>query len=440
MKHLIFILLTAFSVGVAVASPPNVIIVMTDDQGYGELSCHGNPVLKTPNLDKLHSQSLRLVDYHAAPMCTPTRGQLMTGCDAARNGAINVSSGRTLLRPELSTMADIFAASGYSTGIFGKWHLGDNYPFRPQDRGFEETLWFPSSHVNSVPDAWNNDYFDDTYIRNGNREKYEGFCTDVFFRESMAWMRKCASVKKPFFLYLPTNAPHQPHYAPAEDIKAIEDAFRSSSLEELDSELMKHLVPYLAMIRNIDTNMGRLEEFLQSNGLAENTILIFTSDNGTTFGHRYYPCGMRGWKTTLWEGGHRVPFFLRWPSGGLKAPSDINGLTQVQDVLPTLIELCGLKKSADLSFDGISLVPVLKGSAPVPDDRMLVINYSRMPWHSYPMPHSRSLMRREGAGVLWKRWRLLEEINAFTIWSRIRCRRKMLFMNILKLPLSFVII
>ena len=404
-----------FSVLSLFASNPNVILVMTDDQGYGELSCHGNPVLETPNLDKLHSGSLRFVDYHAAPMCTPTRGQLMTGCDAARNGAINVSSGRTLMRPELPSMPEIFAASGYTTAIFGKWHLGDNYPFRPQDRGFQETLWFPSSHVSSVPDVWNNDYFDDTYMHNGRRVKYAGYCTDVFFREAMAWMKKCADENKPFFLYLPTNAPHQPHFAPAEDIKAIEKAFKTSSLNDLEPDLMEHLVPYLAMIRNIDTNMGRLERFVQKNGLAENTILIFTSDNGSTFGHRYYPCGMRGWKTTLWEGGHRVPFFLRWPAGGLKTPSDIKGLTQVQDVLPTLVDLCGLKTPADASFDGISLMPALKGVSPVPEDRMLVINYSRMPWHSYPMPHSRSLMRRDGAGVLWKRWRLLTDNRLYNL-------------------------
>jgi len=163
------------------AKRPNVIIVMTDDQGYGELSVHGNPILKTPHLDRLHSQSLRLTDFHVAPMCTPTRGQLLTGTDAARNAAINVSAGRTLLRASLPTMADFFQDNGYRTGIFGKWHLGDNYPFRPQDRGFEETLWFPSSHINSVPDWWNNDYFDDTYMVNGKRKLMPGYCTDVYF-------------------------------------------------------------------------------------------------------------------------------------------------------------------------------------------------------------------------------------------------------------------
>src|SRR5688572_10003975 len=153
------------------AEPPNVIIIMTDDQGYGDLSCHGNPVLQTPHLDRLHAESVRLTDFHVAPMCTPTRSQLLTGTDALANGAMNVSSGRTLMRHGLPTIAGEFARQGYRTGIFGKWHLGENYPHRPQDRGFQESLWYPSSHISSAPDYWNNDYFDDVYRRNGGLEQ-----------------------------------------------------------------------------------------------------------------------------------------------------------------------------------------------------------------------------------------------------------------------------
>ena len=204
------------------ADRPNVIIVITDDQGYGDLACHGNPVALTPNLDRLHDESVRFTDFHAAPMCTPTRGQLLTGLDAARNGALNVSSGRTLLRANLPTMADIFRDVGYRTGLFGKWHLGDNYPFRPQDRGFEETLWFPSTHINSLPDYWENDYFDDVYRHNGRRERYEGYCTKVFFDEAMRWINNRVEAEEPFLAYLPTNAPHAPLWVPAEDREAGE--------------------------------------------------------------------------------------------------------------------------------------------------------------------------------------------------------------------------
>jgi arylsulfatase len=401
------------------ASRPNVILIITDDQGYGDLGCHGNPVAQTPHEDQLHAESIRLTDFHAAPMCTPTRGQLMTGLDAARNGAVNVSSGRTLLRADLPTMADLFRAGGYRTGVFGKWHLGDNYPYRPQDRGFEESLWFPSSHISSLPDYWENDYFDDVYCRNGTRVRYEGYCTEVFFREAMAWMRAQAEKDAPFFAYLPTNAPHAPLYVPAEDREAIERVFaaREAALPELTPQQRRHIIRFLAMIRNLDTQVGRLRAFLRDQGIERNTLLIFMTDNGSTFGPLYYNAGMRGAKCSLWEGGHRVPCFIHWPDGDLGAPRDVQGLTQVQDILPTLIDLCGLEAPAGPPLDGISLAPVLRDGEPVPQDRMLAVNYSRMPRFDYPSPDSASIMRREGTAVLWKRWRLLEATALYDLGS-----------------------
>jgi len=407
---------------------PNVILIMTDDQGYGELSCHGNPILKTPNLDRLHARSLRLTDYHAAPMCTPTRGQLLTGTDAARNGAVNVSSGRALLNTRYPTMGDVFSRNGYRTALFGKWHLGDNYPYRPEDRGFQETLWFPSSHIGSVPDFWGNDYTDDTYQHNGTRQAYQGYCTDVFFQNAMDWMadvtrqdkpnatagpvrRRDTSTARPFFTYLPLNAPHGPLHAPDADLAAMRAVFDTSRIAAtLAPALRKDLLTYLAMIRNIDINVGRLLDFLGKNNLLDNTILIFTTDNGSTYGNQYYPAGMRGKKTELWEGGHRVPFFVSWPKGLGSTARDLAGLAQAQDVLPTLIDLCGLTPTAPNSLlDGVSLAPALRGNSPIDPDRILVINYSRMPSAlDYPSPVSPSIMKRDGAAVLWKRWRLLE--------------------------------
>ena len=248
---------------------PNVIIVMTDDQGYGEFACHGNPIAQSPNIDRLAAKSVRLTDFHVAPMCTPTRGQLMTGLDAFRNGAINVSSGRTLLRPELATMADVFPKGGYRTGMFGKWHLGDNYPFRPEDRGFDEAIWFPSSHINSVPDFWDNDYFDDTYIHNRQRERYEGYCTDVFFREAMAWIGSSTSPKQPFFAYLPLNSAHWPWFVPDEYRQPVRDAMRQRPelVHHLSETKRESLVSFLAMGANIDDNVGRLDQFLAERGL-----------------------------------------------------------------------------------------------------------------------------------------------------------------------------
>lgn len=398
---------------------PNVILIITDDQGYGDLACHGNPVAQTPHLDRLHAQSIRLTDFHAAPMCTPTRGQLLTGLDAARNGAVNVSSGRTLLRADLQTMADLFRADGYRTGVFGKWHLGDNYPYRPQDRGFEESLWFPSSHISSLPDYWENDYFDDVYCHNGERKRYQGYCTEVFFREAMNWLGDRAAADEPFFAYLPTNAPHAPLWVPSEDREAMEAAFAEHEhlLPDLTPELRQNIIRFLAMIRNLDGYVGQLRGFLRERGIDRNTLLIFMTDNGSTFGPTYYNAGMRGAKMSLWEGGHRVPCFMHWPDGDLGEPRDIDGLTQVQDILPTLIDFCGLSAPDGPPMDGISLAATLRGEESVPTERMLPINYSRMARYDYPTPDSQSVIRREGAAVLWQRWRLLEGTALYNLDS-----------------------
>jgi len=398
---------------------PNVIIIMTDDQGYGDLGCHGNPIAITPCLDQLHSESVRLADFHAAPMCTATRGQLLTGIDAARNGAVNVSSGRSLLRKDLPTMADHFKAGGYRTGLFGKWHLGDNYPFRPQDRGFEETLWFPSSHISSAPDYWENDYFDDVYCRNGKRELMEGYCTEVFFREAQKWMKQCIDNDEPFLAWLPTNAPHAPWFAPKADIEATEAAFDAGKhlLPEQDQQSRSNITRFLSLIRNVDTQVGLLRKFLAREGVEQNTLLIFATDNGSTLGPTYYNAGMKGAKCTLWEGGHRVPCFWHWPDGQLGASRDIDGLTEMQDILPTIAEFCDVPIRS-VSPDGISLASALRGKEPVPTDRILPINYSRMPFGSefnLPSPNSPAIMQRDEAAILWRRWRLLEGNSLYNL-------------------------
>jgi len=369
---------------------PNVIIVLTDDQGYGDLSCHGNPKVKTPHLDRLASESVRFADFHVAPMCTPTRGQLLTGRDALANGAMNVSSGRTLLRQGIPTMAESFAANGYRTGQFGKWHLGDNYPYRPHDRGFQESVWFPSSHIPSAPDHWNNDYFDDVYRHNGSLQKYEGYCTDVFFREAMNWIGR-AEKQQPFFAYIALNAAHGPLFVP--------DKYR-----EPYRHLPRNVASFCGMIANIDENVGRLEIFLRENSLREDTILIFMTDNGGTAGVPIYNAGMRGRKIDLYDGGHRVPFFIRWPAGNLRPAGDIDELTECQDVLPTLIELCGLQPPERTTFDGTSLAGLLRGERDALPDRMLVVQFSRM---NAPQP-------REGdAAVLWGKWRLVNDSELY---------------------------
>jgi arylsulfatase len=375
------------------AEKPNVVIILTDDQGYGDLSSHGNPRLKTPMLDRLYAESIRLTDFHASPMCTPTRSQLMTGRDALATHAMNVSSGRTLLRRDLPTMAEIFARAGYQTGIFGKWHLGDSYPYRPEDRGFREALWFPSSHIGSASDAWNNDYFNDEYRHNGGRQRYSGYCTDVFFGEAMKWIRTQAQASHPFFAYIALNAAHGPLF--------VEDRYR-----KMFAGLPPNLASFFGMIVNIDENLGKFDDMLRSAGLRDNTILLFMTDNGGTAGVEFYNAGMRGRKVTLWEGGHRVPCFWRWPKGALAGGKDVDELTQVQDVLPTLMELCDVSTPPGARFDGVSLARLLRGEERNLTDRMLVVQFSRM-----------NVGRPQwgDAAVLWRKWRLVANNELYDV-------------------------
>lgn len=375
--------------GLPGAARPNVLVVMTDDQGYGDLSCHGNPVLKTPNLDRLHDRSVRFTDFHVAPMCTPTRGQLLTGRDALDNGATFVCLGRSMVRRAVPTLPEMLRRAGYRTALFGKWHLGDSYPHRPLDRGFEKVVRHGAWGITSIPDYFPNDYFDDTYYTDGKPVKYRGYCTDVWFEEAMTWMAEKGEAGEPFFAYLATNVPHSPHW--------VKDHYS-------DPYRGRGPAKFFGMIANLDENMGRLETFLEEKGLRENTILVFLTDNGTAAGEKVFNAGMRGKKRSLYEGGHRVPLFVRWPAGGLGDPRDIDTLAHVQDLAPTLLDLLGIETPEDASFDGTSLAALLRGSrSGLPDpDRKLVIQYQHAP-------------RKWDAAVLWKTWRLVHGEELYQI-------------------------
>src|SRR5574340_165603 len=365
----------------APAARPNVIIILTDDQGYGDLSAHGHPEIRTPNIDRLHGESVRFTDFHSSPMCTPTRAQLMTGRDSLYSGAMNVSSGRTPLRTDIPTMPEAFRAGGYRTGIFGKWHLGDTYPYRPEDRGFEEAVWYASSHIGAVPDAWNNDYFNDRYRHNGHLQQYSGYSGDVFVEESMRWIRRANGS---FLAYIPLNVAHGPLFVPARFLEPYR-------------HLPERIARYSAMVANIDYNVGRIEAMLHETGLRQNTILIYMSDNGATKGTLRFTAGMKGTKTELYEGGHRVPCFVRWPAG-VRGGRDVSDLAEMQDMFPTLTDLCGLKRPARFQPDGVSLAPVLTGKAKQLPDRMAVVQFSRM---------NDSFPRKNDAAVMWNKWRLI---------------------------------
>jgi arylsulfatase len=369
------------------AKRPNVLIILTDDQGYGDFSCHGNPILKTPNLDKLHAASIRLTDFHVAPMCTPTRGQLMSGVDALKNRACSVTAGRALLRRDLPTMADVFRNSGYRTGIFGKWHLGDNYPYRPMDRGFDEAMYHLGFGMSSAPE-FTNDYFNGTYRHNGTPKRFSGYCADFWFAQAMDWMRRNQAAGQPFFCYLPTNTPHGPAWVD----------------EKYSDPYNRPMLPkdFFGMIANLDENMGKLETFLREQGLFDNTLVIFMTDNGATAGFQVWNAGMRGRKTQIHEGGHRVPCFVRWPQGQLRKPADVNVPAQIQDLLPTLIDLCALKKPAKAAFDGSSLARVLQGKAADAGDRMMIVQYGQIP-------------KKFESTVIWGKWRLVNGAELYDI-------------------------
>lgn len=373
------------------AAKPNILIILADDQGMGDFSCYGNPVLKTPNLDRLREQCVRLADFHSTPMCTPTRGQLLTGQDAVRNGATSVTGGRSFIRPGIPTLPEMFAKAGYRTGLFGKWHLGDNYPHRPMDRGFQEVISMRGWGFTSAPE-FGNTLWDGRYLHNGVEKKFSGYNTDFWFESAKSWMKEKRDAKQPFLCYLPLTAPHIPLDAP----KKYTEPYEKLRLEapEKYHNSGEGAAKFFGMIANIDENIEKLESFLRETGLRENTILIYMTDNGGTAGVKVWNAGLRDGKTTFYDGGHRVPFWIRWPAGGLGEPRDISTPTQAQDILPTLLDLCGVKAPAAARFDGVSLASWLRGKAPE-SDRKFVVQYSR------------AKLEKWESAVVWNQWRLV---------------------------------
>ncbi|GAB5560497.1 MAG: arylsulfatase [Synoicihabitans sp.] len=381
---------------------PNVILIITDDQGYGDISAHGNPLLKTPAMDRLHADSIRLIDFHVDPTCAPTRGALMTGKYSASVGVwLTFGSRHHLYRHEI-TMADVFKQNGYRTGIFGKWHLGDNYPFRPMDRGFDESLIHGGGVVGETPDHWANNYYDDIYSRNGQPERVSGYCTDVWFNAATKFIEQ--NQDRPFFAYISTNAPHGPLHVP--------EKYREPYADHPDHD------EFYGMVANIDENLDRLRHRLDELDLSRETILVFMTDNGTNGGavmapHNRndwtasgYNAGMRGRKTSRYEGGHRVPLFIHWPSGGLTGGKDLDGVTAHIDLLPTLIELCELKNDLGAKFDGISLASALHTLAPANPERTVIVHdQSRF---NQPIGEG-ELIKGKDFAVMKGSWRLVGE-------------------------------
>jgi arylsulfatase A-like enzyme len=362
MARLLILIFTALLVR---SSQPNVILILTDDQGYGDLGRHGHPLLKTPHTDRLHDESVRFDNFYVSPSCSPTRAALLTGMHEFRNGVTHTQQPREHLNVDATILPQLLQAAGYRTGFIGKWHLGGGKGYAPQHRGFQ---WWATNeggpHVHFNPDM----------IRNGKREKRQGFREDLFFDEAMAFIE--AESEKPFFCYLATYSPHTPLAAP--------EAFIAPFRDKVDEEK----ATYLAMIANIDANVGRLLAFLGERDLEKDTIVIFMNDNGVTKGLDVYNAGMRGCKCTIWEGGSRAMSFWRWP--GHWQPHKVDKLTAHLDIVPTLCELAGAPVPKGL--DGFSLVPLLEAHTPIKwhDNRLLFHHVARWPGglaasHKYAM-------------------------------------------------------
>jgi arylsulfatase A-like enzyme len=379
---------------------PNIVFIITDDQGYGDLGCHHNSIIHTPNINKLYDESTRFTDYHVGPTCAPTRAGLMTGRYHNSTGVWHTIGGRSLLRKNEVSLAELMRRNGYRTGIFGKWHLGDNYPYRPHDRGFEEAIVHGGGGIGQTPDYWGNDYFDDTYFDKGTPRKFEGYCTDVFFSLAKDFISRHR--ESPFFCYISTNAPHSPYQ--------VEDKYADLYRGQVPEERAR----FYGMITNIDENVGKLREWLQQEGLDEDTIVIFMTDNGTSEGcsvdNRHVViegenAGMRGKKSSPYEGGHRVPFFLHSKSKGFVNGKDVTELCANIDVLPTLADLCSLDIPDELDLDGVSLVRAMEGDGENLHNRIIVTDSQRV-----PQP-----LKWKDSSTMLAKWRLINGRELYNI-------------------------
>ena len=388
------------------AGRPNVVVMMTDDQGYGDFGFTGNPIIKTPHLDAMAERSGQLSQFYVSPVCAPTRACLMTGRYNYRTRCIDTFVGRAMMDPSEVTMAEMFSAAGYQTGIFGKWHLGDNYPMRPQDQGFGTSLVHRGGGIGqpSDPLGAESQYTDPVLLRDGRLTQYYGYCTDIYFNGALDFVDQAVADEKPFLVYLPTNAPH----GPFDDVpRALYEMYRKMDLsnakfdqtdghplpEDSEASLDKR-ARIFAMITNVDENVGRLFSRLELLGQLENTIVVFLVDNGPN--GRRYVAGMKGSKSNVYEGGVRSPLLFHWPAQ-VAAGSRSDRIAAHYDLLPTLLEACGLDAPASVNLDGRSFLGALRGNDDTLPDRYLFIQAHR---GNEPQKYHNFMMRNQ-------RWKLL---------------------------------
>ncbi len=366
----------------AAENRPNVVLVMTDDHGYGDFGCTGNPVIRTPNVDSLYSDSARMTHFYVSPVCAPTRACLMTGRYNYRTRAIDTYIGRAMMEPQEVTVAEALRDAGYATGIFGKWHLGDCYPMRAMDQGFEEALVIHGGGIAqaSDPPGGEGKYTDPILFHNGRPEPQKGYCTDIYFDAALKWMKTCVEGKRPFFAYIPTNAPHDP----LNDIpQKLYQQYKTMDLSPVvltksggkpEEKELDRVARIFAMITNIDENVGKLVAGLDRLGVANDTIVIFLTDNGPA--SRRYVGPFRGTKADVHDGGVRTLLLVRWPAR-LKAGHTSDRIAAHIDIMPTLLEACGAPAPKGVKLDGRSILPLLEGRQVDWPDRTLFIQTHR---------------------------------------------------------------
>ena len=353
---------------------PNIILVMPDDLGYGDYSCLGNPIMKTPAVDAFWKQSVRLTDFHVSPTCAPTRSALMTGRHEFKNGVTHTILERERMTLKATTIAQVLKGAGYATGIFGKRHLGDEAEYQPNRRGFDEVFihgggGIGQTYPGSCGDAPHNMYANPALLHNGTFVKTEGYCTDLFFGHAIEWMDEKLDKGIPFFAYIPLNAAHAPLQCP--------DGYEEHWVGKVAPDVAK----YFGMIENIDDNFGAMLAKLDEWGIAKNTLVIYLgTDNGGTAGVKIFNAGMHGGKGTPYQGGTRAPAMFRWPAkfaGG----RDVPALTAHMDIFRTLAEVAGVTLDAEISkqVEGRSLVPLLTQEKADWADRTLVTHVGRWP-------------------------------------------------------------
>ena len=366
------------------AKRPNIIVIMPDDQGYGDHGVTGNSVIRTPNIDALANESASMTDFYVCPVCSPTRASLMTGRYHYRTRVVDTFKGRSMMDPEEVTIAECLKEAGYATGIFGKWHLGDNYPLRPMDQGFDESYIHKGGGLAqpSEPLENNRRYTNPILFHNGKQIDTEGYCTDLYFDAAMKFIDRCKAAEQPFFIYLPPNAPHGPYHDVPEDLYQYYKSVDLQSIMKGNRGQADQVARIAAMIENVDQNVGRLDQHLREQGLFENTLVIFLVDNGPNSLRFVGP--FRGMKSHVHEGGIRSPFFARWPAR-LKPGAKSDRISAHIDLLPTILDAAGVEVPNQIEIDGRSLLPLLEGANATWPDRHLVLQVHRgdqpIPYH-----------------------------------------------------------